>query len=348
LAEIAQARVVSSVTWLRRLALAAVVLGFTVVVLGAYVRLTAAGLGCPDWPGCYGHLTPLGAQASAAASLDVGKAWREMIHRYAASSLVLAIVLIAALTLSLRQRSPVNRAYAVALLAIVVLQAALGMLTVIWQVTPLIVTLHLIFGLTTLGLLWWLYLSLDARERGSRIWARPRAHGSADARVMARRLAVLALVVLVAQIALGGWTSSNYAAIACPDFPTCQNSWWPAMEYRQAFVLWRALGIDYTGGVLTNPARIAIHFTHRLGAVVAACALLVAAAAVLREQSLAASRTPAVVVVLALVAQLTIGISMVLRGFPLWLATAHNAGAAFTLLAVIALVHSLREGTRAL
>jgi cytochrome c oxidase assembly protein subunit 15 len=321
-----------------------------VVVLGAYVRLTAAGLGCPDWPGCYGHLTPLGAQQSAAASatLDVGKAWREMIHRYAASSLVLTIVLIAALTLSLRDRSPVSRAYAVALLGIVVLQAALGMLTVTWQLTPLIVTLHLIFGLTTLALLWWLHLSLEAGARGIR--AAPRGAGasspSSNARATARGLAILALVVLAGQIALGGWTSSNYAAIACPDFPTCQNAWWPAMDYSEGFVLWRAPGINYTGGVLANPARVAIHFTHRLGAVAAACALLVAALVVLRDRSLEASRTAAAVVVLALLAQLTIGITMVLRGFPLWLATAHNAGAAFTLLAVIALVHGLRADAR--
>jgi cytochrome c oxidase assembly protein subunit 15 len=284
----------------------------------------------------------------ASATLDIGKAWREMIHRYAASSLVLAIVLIAALTLARRDRSPVNRAYAVALLGIVVLQAALGMLTVTWQLTPLIVTLHLIFGLTTLGLLWWLYLSIEASGRRSGLWAGAAGAGKSRAQTRAHRLALFALVLLAAQIALGGWTSSNYAAIACPDFPTCQNAWLPAMDYRDAFVLWRAPGINYTGGVLANPARVAIHFTHRLGAVVAACALLVAALTVLRERDLEAARTAAVVVMLALVAQVTIGISMVLRGFPLWLATAHNAGAAFTLLAVIALVHSLRGGRRAL
>jgi heme a synthase len=365
LAEIIATRSIPAAVWMRKLALAAVLLGLTVVVLGAYVRLTAAGLGCPDWPGCYGHLSPLGAERSLAegvvlpgAPLDVAKAWHEMIHRYAASTLVLLIVLITALAIATRHESATRSRYAVALLGIVVLQAALGMLTVTWQLTPLIVTLHLIFGLTTLGLLWWLWLSLRAEDpehfsasAGSAFvaaTARPgsvAAHAAARSAQWPRRLACIALACLALQIALGGWTSSNYAATACPDFPTCQGRWWPAMDFRNAFVLWRAPSIDYEGGVLANPARIAIHFTHRLGAFVAACALLAAALAVLRSRALRASRScrvAAVAVLVALAAQLSIGISMVLRGFPLWLATAHNAGAALTLLAVLALVHSLR------
>jgi heme a synthase len=335
---------------MRKLAFAAVLLGLTVVVLGAYVRLTAAGLGCPDWPGCYGHLTPLGAQQSLAAGavlpgtrLDVTKAWHEMIHRYAASTLVLAIVLITALAVATRHESAARSRYAAALLGIVVVQAALGMLTVTWQLKPLIVTLHLIFGLTTLGLLWWLWLSLRAEET-QRPFAGAVPSAAARSVQWARRMALLALACLVVQIALGGWTSSNYAAIACPDFPTCQGSWWPAMDYRDAFVLWRAPRIDYEGGVLANAARIAIHFTHRIGALVTACALLAAALASLLTRSLRtarAARLAAVAVLIALAAQLSIGISMVLRGFPLWLATAHNAGAALTLLAALALVHGL-------
>ena len=346
-------RSIPAAAWMRKLALAAVILGFTVVVLGAYVRLTAAGLGCPDWPGCYGHLTPLGAERSVAegitlagAPLNVTKAWHEMIHRYAASTLGLLIVLIAALGIATRHESAARARYAVALLGVVVLQGVLGMLTVTWQLTPLVVTLHLLFGMTTLGLLWWLWLSL--RAAGPRHWPRVSAPSpssdSARSRpaVWARRLAIVALIVLGAQIALGGWTSSNYAAVACPDFPTCQGSWWPHMDYHDAFVFWRPLGIDYQGGVLSSPARIAIHFTHRMGALVTACVLLAAALTVLSRRSLRTSRKAAVAVLLALAAQLSIGISMVLRGFPLWLATAHNAGAALTLLAALALVHSLR------
>jgi len=367
LAEIIATRSIPAAAWMRKLALAAVLLGFAVVVLGAYVRLTAAGLGCPDWPGCYGHITPLGAEHSLASganfggpALDVSKAWHEMIHRYAASTLGFLIVVIAALGIASRQESPRRAGYAVALLGIVVLQGALGMLTVTLLLRPLIVTLHLIFGLTTVSLLWWLWLSLraDGADTASRgiAWGE---HGTVRLRegavrasgggiwskrgIWAPRLAVLALVVLAVQIALGGWTSSNYAAIACPDFPTCQGSWWPAMDYRHAFVLWHAPSIDYEGGILTSAARRAIHFTHRMGAGITACVLIAAALAAFRQRTLRRPRTVAWFVLAALAVQLAIGISMVLEGFPLWLATAHNAGAALTLLAVLALVHSLRS-----
>jgi heme a synthase len=324
---------------LRLLALAGLLLCFTVVVLGAYVRLTTAGLGCPDWPGCYGHVSPLGALASPEAQaafpnkpLDVGKAWREMIHRYAASTLGLIIVVITALAITTRRQKLVSLPLTVGLLAIVVFQGLLGMLTVTWQVTPLIVTCHLLFGLTTLGLLWWLWLSQSVTDVGA--WT-PQSAGAAR---IAWRLALVGLIALGLQIALGGWTSTNYAAIACPDFPKCQNAWWPRTDYQDAFVLWRGLGVNYEGGVLENTARVAIHLTHRMGAAVATIMLLLASVFVLRRRELARLVVPAWAVLGALALQLTIGISMVLKGFPLWLATAHTAGAALLLLSVLALL----------
>ncbi len=335
---------------MRKLALAAVLLGFIVVVLGAYVRLTAAGLGCPDWPGCYGHVTPLYAAHSVADGIvlpggpvNVTKAWHEMIHRYAASTLGLIIVVIAALGIAARRESAARARFAFALFAIVLLQGVLGMLTVTWQLDPSIVTMHLLLGMTTLGLLWWFWMSMRASDP-QRLAPTAIAAGASRPRggVWAHRLAIAALVVLGCQIALGGWTSTNYAALACPDFPTCQGSWWPHMDFAHAFVFWRPIGIDYQGGVLSSPARVAIHFTHRLGALVTTCVLVAAAITVLKQCARKTSRVAAIVVLAALATQLTIGISMVLRGFPLWLATAHNGGAAVTLLAVLALVHSLR------
>jgi heme a synthase len=336
--------------WMRRLCIAGVVLCFVVVVLGAYVRLTAAGLGCPDWPGCYGHATPLGAEqgsqaqaAYAARPLVAGKAWREMIHRYAAGTLALLIVVIAVLAVSARRQRVASVPLAIALLAIVVVQALLGMLTVTWQLKPLVVTLHLLFGLTTLGLLWWLTLSLPVTSWGAAsLQSAGRAiRGGAYAYASAWRLAAVGLAALAVQIALGGWTSSNYAAIACPDFPRCQHAWWPHMNFRSAFVLWRGLDIDYEGGVLGGAARVAIHVTHRIGALVTACALILAALYVLRQRGLGPAHARAWAVLAALALQLAIGISMVLRGFPLWLATAHTAGAALLLLATLALLRSL-------
>jgi cytochrome c oxidase assembly protein subunit 15 len=337
--------------WIRRLCVAGLVLCFTVVVLGAYVRLSAAGLGCPDWPGCYGHLSPLGAQHSAATlpayagrPLEAGKAWREMIHRYAAGTLAAIIALISVLALRARRRAGVSLPVVIALLATVLVQALLGMLTVTWQLQPPIVTAHLLLGMTTLALLWWLTLSLPRTSWGSTALhsaGRSISGGGAAPLAHARLLALIGLIALAVQIALGGWTSSNYAAIACPDFPTCQGAWWPHADFRQGFVLWHALNVNYEGGVLTSSARVAIHLTHRLSALLAATALALAAFYVLRRRGFVSARGWAAAVLAALVLQLALGVSMVVKGFPLWLATLHTAGAALLLLATLGLLRSV-------
>ena len=335
--------------WMRRLAIAGVLLCLVVVVLGAYVRLTAAGLGCPDWPGCYGQLTPSAAQHSAEAQaqyagrpLELGKAWREMLHRYAVGTLSAIILALVALAVGARRQRLVSVPFALALLATLLLQALLGMLTVTWRLNPLIVTLHLLFGMTTLALLWWLTLSLPTSSWGaSTLGGRPVSGGGASPLSSAYHLTLFGLAALALQIALGGWTSSNYAAIACPDFPTCQGTWWPPRDYAHAFVLWHGHDLNYEGGVLDSPARVAIHLTHRLGAILAATALTLAALFVLRRKGLAVARPRAWAVLAALALQLAIGVSMVLRAFPLWLATAHTAGAALLLLATLALLRAL-------
>lgn len=344
-----------AIAWVRRLALVAFLLCFVVVVLGAFVRLNAAGLGCPDWPGCYGHLTPTGAAQNASAQaaypntpLHVGKAWKEMIHRYAASTLGIIILVIAVLAIITRRQRAVNLPLAIGLVFTVLIQGMLGALTVTWQLKPLIVTLHLIFGITTLSMLWWLVLSLRTGARGGVRFAGGSASSSSaypDRSRPPHQTMLVALIALGIQVALGGWVSSNYAAVACPDFPKCQNSWVPEMDYKDAFVLWRGLGVNYEGGILQHPARVAIHYTHRLGAIVATIALLVAAIAALRRKtSRSGTRIAAWAVLAALGLQLFIGASMVLEGFPLALATAHNAGAALLVLASVALYRALRYG----
>jgi heme a synthase len=307
--------------WFRRLALAGALLAATVVVLGAWVRLTDAGLGCPDWPGCYGHIYPQ-------TSHEFSKALHEMIHRYFASTLGLIIIslLIWAVWNRREREQPLT---AVALLFIIVcLQGALGAFTVTKLLTPLIVTAHLLGGLTTLGILWWLSLTPEVRELSAR-------------EAGLRKYALLGLAALLLQISLGGWTSSNYAAAACPDLPTCQSSWWPRMDFRDAFVLWRGLGIDYEGGVLANPARVAIHVTHRIGAVVMGSILIIVGwlcAATARSRRLTAAAS---LLALAVVLQIGVGVAMVHFGFPLPLATLHNAGAALLVISIVSLLRGL-------
>jgi heme a synthase len=332
------------ITVLRRLAFAGLLLAFCVVVFGAYVRLTDAGLGCPDWPGCYGQITP-----TVEVATDVGKAWREMIHRYAASVLGLIILVIAFLSLRWRRHPGMPVGLSLGLVALVIFQGFLGMLTVTWLLKPLIVTAHLAFGLTTLSLLWWLWLTLRRSSSGPWDGAVSARGGGSTAAMLRpapqplRTAASVALVALCVQILLGGWTSTNYSAVACPDFPKCQASWWPEADFAHGFDPWHGLGINYEGGVLDHPARVAIHFTHRLGALVATLLLLYVSIATLRRRQEAQSRWAAACVLGALFLQLLIGILMVTRGFPLWLATAHNAGAALLLLATLALNRALRR-----
>ena len=327
--------------WIRRLAFFGAILCFGVVVLGGYTRLSNSGLGCPDWPGCFGHIAPTGSAEHYASDADVRKAWVEMIHRYLASTLGLIIVVMAALSVRARSVPGVSVWFALVLLVLVVLQGLLGMLTVTWLLKPLIVTGHLVGGLTTFALLLWLWLSKRAEDRpvnGHSVLAGNRlVEGGSRARLWAG----LALGALAVQVALGGWTSSNYAAVACPDVPKCQNQWIPTADYRDAFVMWRGLGINYAGGVLDHPARVAIHFTHRVGAVVAGTLLLLAAIFAFRGLG-AAPRWAAVAVLAALGAQVFIGVFMVLRAFPLELAAAHNAGAALLVGATVLLNRKLR------
>lgn len=310
------------VLWFRRLALAGTVLAFCVVVLGAWVRLTDAGLGCPDWPGCYGHVFPEGG------THHFARAVHEMVHRYFASTLGLIIASLLGLAL-VNRRDPGQPVVPAAVLFVVVcLQGLLGMKTVTLLLQPLIVTAHLLGGLTTLAILRWLSITPERR-------ALTRSEAGL------RTFAVVGFAVLALQIFLGGWTSTNYAAVACPDLPTCQRSFWPSMDFKDAFVLWRGLGVDYEGGVLANPARVAIHFTHRLGAVVAGLTLLsLGFMAAMRARN---SRLKIIgrVLILAVLVQIALGLSVVHWGVPLAVATLHNAGAAFLVVVMATLLRAL-------
>jgi cytochrome c oxidase assembly protein subunit 15 len=310
--------------WHRRFLALATLLVFFVLGLGAYVRLSDAGLGCPDWPGCYGHLVGVpdtaGEHAAAAAAfpgkpVDPGRAWKEMIHRYAAGTLGLLILGIAATAWKRRGPGDGTPWLATLLVAIVIFQGLLGMWTVTLLLKPAIVTAHLLGGMAT----WAILLTLCRQEFTA---PRPRSQSSGPTPI-----GLTALALILGQIALGGWVSSNYAALACPDFPTCRQSWWPEAEYHHAFQIRRELGQTAAGALLPMEALTAIHWTHRLGAL--AVLLLVAAYAVALAR--AGRRGAGLAVGLALGGQVALGIANVLMQLPLPLAVAHNLGAALLL-----------------
>jgi len=323
----------------RKLVLLAVLYTFVVVVVGAYVRLSDAGLGCPDWPGCYGELTPHHARDDIARAVEqqggvhgpvsLGKAWKEMFHRYIAGGLGLLILAIAVMAWLQRGQLKQSPLLATSVLLLVILQAALGMWTVTLLLKPVIVTLHLLGGLAILSLLSWLALRQQTLPRGDAAFA---------ARL--RPWGLLVLLVVIAQIALGGWVSANYAALACVDLPTCHGEWVPSMDFRHGFQLVRELGKTAAGVHLSYDAITAIHWTHRVGALVTFLCVGVFAWALSRSADF---RRHAGVLLAVLCVQVALGIANVLAGLPLLVAAAHNAGAAILLLTMVMINFTLRR-----
>jgi cytochrome c oxidase assembly protein subunit 15 len=328
-----------------RLALFGTALAMLVVVLGAFTRLVDAGLGCPDWPGCYGFLTVPASETNLLAAearfpeapVEAHKAWWEMIHRYFAGALGLVIAALACVAVINVRRQGHNATgvklpagLSLTLLVLVICQAAFGAWTVTLKLWPQVVTAHLLGGFATLSLLWLLSLRLGVLQQ-LRVPGHLLPH------------AALALAAVVIQVALGGWVSSNYAALACHDFPTCHGAWWPAMNLAEGFNVAQAVGPNYLGGQLENDARVAIQFVHRLGAVVVLAAVGLLAWRLYRARS--ALALP-VAVILGL--QLALGVMNVVLVLPLWVATAHNAGGALLLLALVTVNYrAFRHGRRA-
>jgi cytochrome c oxidase assembly protein subunit 15 len=332
---------------LRSVVYSTTVLTLVLVVLGAYVRLTDAGLGCPDWPGCYGKLSPFHAleeisaaeEMSPAGPVSTPKAWKEMAHRYIASlvgAMILSIVVGVFLHRRRTRPDPGDPARAAGLplllLAFVVLQGLFGKWTVTLLLKPVIVTLHLIGGMLILGMLSWL---------SCRFLGLPTSQRPAQARSL-RPWAMLGLLLLLAQIALGGWVSTNYAALACTDFPTCHGRWVPGMDFSSAFQLQRELGLTVDGQALSNAALNAIHWSHRAGAMIVLAVLGVIAYLTAHVNGL---RHYGVVLMLLLVIQVALGITNVLAMLPLPVAVAHNAGAALLLMLMVMLNFALRKGS---
>jgi len=321
----------------RKLIWFAVVYTFVVVVVGAYVRLADAGLGCPDWPGCYGELTPHHARDDIARAVteqggthgpvSLGKAWKEMFHRYIAGGLGVLILAIAVTAWTRHRELKQSPLLATGLLVLVMLQAALGMWTVTLLLKPVIVTLHLLGGLATLALLAWLALRQQA----------PPVIAPAT-RMRLRPWAVLALLIVVAQIALGGWVSTNYAALACVDFPTCHGEWLPRMDFRHGFQLVRELGMTAAGTHLSYDAITAIHWAHRVGALVTLLYVGGFAWALARMPETAHYGA---VLLCVLLVQVALGLANVLAGLPLAVAAAHNAGAAILLVIIVVINFAL-------
>ncbi|MGK0499776.1 MAG: cytochrome c oxidase assembly protein subunit 15 [Oceanicoccus sp.] len=375
-----------------KLALAASLFAIIVLAMGAFTRLVDAGLGCPDWPACYGHIlwpndaveVAVANQAFPDAPVEHDKTWPEMVHRYLAKTL--GFVTIALFYFAVRRRSepqPVKlvaallasnvaltvatavvgvtmEPYAVGsvlltmlvllglylkrgvstipfklpafILAFIILQGLFGMWTVTLKLWPQVVTAHLLGGFTTFSLLWLLTLRLSNSH-----WHVPLA--ALQQITALRRWVVLGLVIVFFQVALGGWTTSNYAAVACPDLPTCQAQWLPEMDFAQGFNISQAIGPNYLGGVMDNEARIAIHFSHRVGAIVTTVFLLWLVFVLFKKIALPQARSMAKVVAAVLALQIALGFANVLFNFPVFVAVAHNLGGALLLITLVTVNH---------
>jgi len=326
-----------------RLALFSALFSFLLIALGAWGRISEAGLGCPEWPGCYGRLfAPLTAQELNEARrffprqpAEEERMLKETLHRYFSGALGILIIRLAWLGWQLKKRVRKQQVLIPALVAVLVFtQVALGILTVKLQHKPLIAMLHMSTGLTILGLLWWVVL------REQRFW-RP-VNAAAPVLRALRPRAFLGLLLVAAQLALGGWVSANYAALACPDFPACQGSYWPEMDVANAFTLWRSIGIDYEGVLLDLPATTAIHMSHRVGAGILLLYLGILAIRTIRLGARDRLCRYGLLVLVLLLAQVTLGIITVLTHLPVVVAVAHSTLGAFLLLSLITLNHVVR------
>ena len=324
----------------KKLVIVAAALALFVVVLGAYVRLSDAGLGCPDWPGCYGTLTvPQSETAINHAQtiypgqpVEAPKAWKEMIHRYFAGTLGLLVLALFVCGWLARHTLKVSPWVTTFLLMLIVGQAAFGMWTVTMKLMPIVVTTHLMGGMSTLALLVWIahrHWGLSAirylQSPSLRFWVR------------------CALVVITAQIFLGGWTSTNYAWSACTDFPTCHGAWFPDMDFASAFHWLRELGVDADGKTLQLAAYTAVQWTHRVGALVTFVYLGLLGLRLLKEPQL---KKLAHIMVGLLVVQILLGVGTLLLHLPLVLAVGHNMVAALLLTTIIVLNSKITEVSR--
>jgi cytochrome c oxidase assembly protein subunit 15 len=320
-----------------RLAQLATILAATVVILGAFTRLVDAGLGCPDWPGCYGHLTwPSEVDEIISAEqrfpdsvVDLNKTWPEMVHRYFASTLGLVIVCLAFMAWRYRDTMKFPFRLPLLLLFMVVWQGLFGMWTVTLKLWPQIVTIHLLGGISIFSLIWLLTLRLQ-----DDCWILTKT--SLHKLNKFKGWLVTGVVILFVQIALGGWLSSNYAAFACSEFPRCQGQWVPQMELAGGFNILQSVGPNYLGGLLDSDARVAIHFVHRVGALVTFLYLSGLCLGLFAVGDRRVNRMANVIFAILLV-QVGLGISNVLWAIPLPVAVLHNAGAALLMLSLVTL-----------
>ncbi len=321
----------------KKLAWFGVVLTMVVVVLGAFVRLSDAGLGCPDWPGCYGKAAwpteaaeiELANEAFPQRAVETDKAWKEMVHRYFAG--ILGLIVLGLFIWAFVKREQTSYKLPFVLGLVIVFQVILGMWTVTLQLKPVIVMGHLMGGMLVLSLICWLALS---HTEG----IKPYRYGGH----VKQWMVVVALILVVIQIMLGGWTSSNYAALACVGFPLCNGQLWPDMNFSEAFIMWRGLGVNYEFGVLDAPSRIAIQMAHRIGSVVLSLYLIWLSSRLMKNREL---MPLGLLVIALLIIQVILGIANVVFNLPLAVATAHNGVAALLLLSIVVLLYKTRTST---
>jgi cytochrome c oxidase assembly protein subunit 15 len=326
----------------RKLAWVTTFLTLDLIMFGGFTRLTDSGLGCPDWPGCYGTSSPFAAHADIHAAqllLPTGpvtfvKAWIEMVHRYFAMAVGVLIITLMVMAWVKRRELKQSPWLATWLFVLVCVQGAFGAWTVTLKLQPVIVSTHLMLALTLLGSLVW----LASRQM-------PLASVAADPGALRWRWAALiGLALLVFQIALGGWVSTNYAVLACTDFPTCQGQWVPPMDFHNGFKLWRALGKTAGGEVIPMDALVAIHWVHRTFAIVVVAYLAWLASRLRRH---AALRKPSTLVLVLVLVQFATGLSNIVFQWPLLNAIAHNGGAAILLLLLVMLNYRIRAAKTA-